>query len=192
MKKYYALGVVVVVIIAFVIAIITGIGGKDDEVTPVSGISASVQGTQKPDMVPVHLYFAREDLSGLSAEIRYIPIEQASKSVSALATLIVAELIKGPTPTSQLSATVPKDTDLIGSVEVDGHTAIVNLNQAFVNNHPGDKANEQLTIYSIVNSLTELKDIDTVAFRIEDCVREEYMGNYRFDKPFPRTLSLVK
>ena len=44
--------------------------------------------------------------------------------------------------------------------------ATVNLTKDFVDKHPGGKDAERLTLYSIVNSLTEVKDIQKVKFLI--------------------------
>lgn len=189
-NKYFVLGMVIV-LCAVTITIISSLKDKED-VTPVSGINASSNMDIRPNMVPVYLYFANEDMTALSAETRYIPIEEASKSVANLATVIVNELIEGPSKTSELCSVIPEDTELIDTIEVEKDKAIVNFNVSFVDNHPGGKENEQMTIYSIVNSLTELKDINSVEFRIDGELREEYLGNYKFDNPFPRTVSLIK
>ena len=41
-----------------------------------------------------------------------------------------------------------------------------------------------MTIYSIVNSLTQIKDIEKVQFKIEGQVKDRYKGNFKFDVPF--------
>ena len=129
-------------------------------------------------------------MTGLATEVRYIPIEEAAKSTASLATAIVNQLLLGPSD-SDLKAVIPEDSALLDTVEIDGDKAIVNLNDAFVENHPGGKTLEALTIYSIVNSLTELKDIQSVVFKINGELREEYAGHFKFDNPFPRSVSLV-
>ena len=191
-KRFFVLGIAVIVLSAVIITVITFINNNKEDTSPVSGISASVNQTGRPDMVPVYLYFANGDKDGLAAEIRYIPIEEAARSTANLATVILNELIKGPSSSSELVAVIPQDSKILNSVEVINDQAVVNFNASFVENHPGGKTNEQLTIFSIVNTLTELKDINSVVFKVEGELREEYMGNYKFDNPFPRTAALIK
>ena len=65
------------------------------------------------------------------------------------------------------------------------------MTKEFVDNHPGGKEAEEMTIFSIVNTLTELKDIETVKFLINGKEQKEFKGNFRFDNEFPRNESLI-
>ena len=51
---------------------------------------------------------------------------------------------------------------------------------------------EKMTIYSIVNSLTELKEIDKVQFLIEGEKVKEFKGNFRFNNAFQEPLQLYQ
>jgi len=107
-----------------------------------------------------------------------------------LATIIVNELIAGPKD-KNLKPTIPEGTKLCSPVSISGTIATVDLSKEFVDKHPGGKNAEQLTIYSIVNSLTEVKEINKVQFKIEGKVQSLYKGSYKFDVPFPRSTSLI-
>lgn len=48
-----------------------------------------------------------------------------------------------------------------------------------------------MTIYSIVNSLTELKEISKVKFLIEGKSSADFKGNFRFNTEFPRSAQLI-
>jgi len=169
-----------------------GLQKDSDELTPVSSIVMSEEEAKKlSDKVPVYLYFANEDNTKLKLEVRYIPMSEAKKSTSSLATAIVKELINGPADGSTLKATIPPGTQLRSPVKIESGVATVDFNKAFVEKHPGGKAAEQMTLFSIVNSLTELKDIQKVKFTIEGKSQKEFKGNFRFDAPFPRTTSLI-
>lgn len=188
-RKYLLVGILVLVC---AVAITVKLVSNKGDATPVSGVSSVSDDNLRPEMVPVYLYFGNKDMTGLSAEVRYIPIKEAAKSTANLATVIVDELIKGPSSNSELCSVIPEDSVLLDLVEIEDDKAVVNFNSAFVENHPGGKDYEQLTIYSIVNSLTELKDINSVVFKVNGELREEYMGNYKFDNPFPRSVSLIR
>lgn len=168
-------------------------GSDDDELKPVSSIVMNEEDAKKlTDKVPIHLYFANEDNTKLKLEVRYISMAEAKKSVNNLATIIVNELIKGPTNVG-LNATIPKGTKPVTKVKIDAAsaTATVDFSKEFIEKHPGGKTAEQLTIYSIVNSLTELKEVQKVKFTINNKSQKEYKGNFKFDSPFPRAATLI-
>jgi len=165
---------------------------NNDELHPVSSIVMSEEEAKKlTDKVPIHLYFANQENTKLKLEIRYIPVSDAKKSVNSLATTIVKELIKGPSAQSGLKPTIPTGTVLRSPVSIKSGIATVDFTKEFVTNHPGGKVAEQLTIYSVVNSLTELKEIQKVKFTINGKTQKEFKGNFQFDVPFPRTTSLI-
>jgi len=72
-------------------------------------------------------------------------------------------LIKGP-KVAGLKPTIPEGTKLRSAIKIEGDVAIVDFTKEFRDNHPGGKAEERMTIYSVVNSLTELKEINKVKF----------------------------
>lgn len=169
-----------------------GFGDKSDDAASVSSIYiGEEEASLLTDKVPVYLYFANKDNTRLRKLIRYIPAAQAKKGSAALATVLVEELIKGPAKKSGLTPTIPEGSKLKSPVTVEKGTATVDFNEAFVKNHPGGKDAEQMTIYSIVNTLTELVDVQNVVFKIDGKTVEEYKGNFRFDATFPRTTSLI-
>lgn len=164
----------------------------NDELRPVSSIVMSEDEAKKiSDKVPIHLYFANPEGTKLKLEVRYIPMSEAKKSVNTLAATIVKELIKGPSPESGLKPTIPEGSKLRSTVSVKSGIATVDFSKEFVDKHPGGKVAEQLTIFSIVNSLTELKEIQKVKFTINGKAQKEYKGNFQFDAPFPRTTSII-
>lgn len=164
---------------------------ESDELQPVSSITMGEEEAEKlSGKAPIRLYFANENNTKLKLEIRYIPVSEAKKSVNNLAATVVKELINGP-KSSNLKATVPKGTKLKSSVAIKSGVATVNLSKEFVDKHPGGKDAEQLTIYSIVNSLTQIKEIQKVKFLINGDSREVYKGSFKFDVPFPPNPSLI-
>ena len=137
------------------------------------------------------LYFTNSDSTELIKLTRYVPKEEAKRSESSFATYIVNELIKGPGKNTGLAGTIPEGTALCGPVTISNGLAVVDLNSKFVQNHPGGKEAEMMTVYSIVNTLTELKEIQKVSFRIDGNAVADFKGSLRFDAEFPRTESLI-
>lgn len=165
--------------------------GDNDEISPVSSIALSESEAQQiADKSPISLYFANEDGTKLKLEMRYVPMSELKKPANEIASLIVRELINGPSKGSGLKPTLPAETKL-RSVKINGDVATVDLSKEFKEKHPGGKAAEQLTIYSIVNSLTELKEISQVKFKIDGKTSKEFKGAFKFDNAFPRSTSLI-
>jgi hypothetical protein len=170
-----------------------GLGGsKNDELQPASSIVMNEEEAKKlTDKVPIHLYFANADNTKLKLEVRYIPLSEAKKSVNNLASIIVKELIKGPGQGSDLKPTIPSGVQLRSPVSINAGIATVDFSKEFIDNHPGGSTAEKLTIYSVVNSLTELKEIEKVKFTINGKTQKDFKGSFQFDAPFPRSTSII-
>ncbi|NLM10057.1 MAG: GerMN domain-containing protein [Clostridiaceae bacterium] len=164
---------------------------EEDEIRPVSSIVLTEEDARKlNEKLPVTLYFSNQDGTRLINEIHYISMDEAKQGTEKLASVLVKELIKGPS-NSELKSTIPEGASLRSPVKIEGRTAIVDMTKEFVDNHPGGKEAEEMTIFSIVNTLTELKDIETVKFLINGKEQKEFKGNFRFDNAFPRNEALI-
>ena len=75
---------------------------------------------------------------------------------------------------------MPKDTQVL-SVKVNNNIATVDFNKAFKTNFTGGSTGELMLIGSIVNSLTEFKDIKAVRFTVEGKVLEALDNLFRFN-----------
>lgn len=164
---------------------------EEDEIRPVSSIVLTEEDARRlNEKLPVTLYFSNQEGTHLINEIHYISMDEAKQGTDKLASVLVKELIKGPS-NSELKSTIPEGTSLRSPVKIEGRTAIVDMTKEFVDNHPGGKEAEELTIFSIVNTLTELKDIETVKFLVNGKEQKEFKGNFRFDNEFPRNEALI-
>ncbi len=167
-----------------------GDSGSIDELTPASSVSLGEnQAGELKDKTPYKLYFVNEQ-GKLSPETRYINNAEVEKGTEYLATVLVKELISGPAKGSLFQAAIPKETKVHSDVKIKDGVATVDLSKEFVEKHQGGKKNEQLTLYSIVNTLTELKDVKSVQFRIDGKVKKEFKGSYQLDMAFPRSAYL--
>ncbi len=186
--------------VAILCFLIIGIGcsntaNKGTETNSESDINAQTSNTgdaredqtkNNQDKLSITLYFSDKQAGKLIAEKREV---DQSTVLNNPEQTIVAELIKGPVK-QDLAATIPNGTRLL-SVKKDGTTLTLDFSKEFVENHSGGSAGETLTIYSIVNSLTELKDVENIKFLIEGQERKEYKGHYEFDMPFARNEEII-
>lgn len=151
--------------------------GKDDVVFKATPVEA--------DKTMLTLYFAESNGEYLVPEKREVVV----KDNEPIEKYIIQELIKGP-KSKNLLKTVPAETKLI-SVETKEGIAFVNLSQDFKTKHWGGSSGEILTIYSVVNSLTELPHIDKVQFLIEG-QKVEVFEHMVFNEPFERDESIIQ
>lgn len=85
---------------------------------------------------------------------------------------IVGMLIKGP-ENSELKTLIPSGTKIIDA-KLNRKCVTVNLSKEFVEGAPSDVNQKTKMIYSIVNSLTELNEVQSVKFLIDGEEKEGF------------------
>jgi spore germination protein GerM len=130
------------------------------------------------------LYFGGPDAEGLVLEERTV-IANAEPAV-----LVVQELIHGPV-SDELLATIPDGTQLLHLSIAEG-TAQVDFSEEMITRHPGGSTGEMLTIYSIVNSLTELPGIVQVQLLVQGEIVETLAGHIEISEPIERNSQIIQ
>ncbi len=130
------------------------------------------------------LYFGDSDAEKVVAEKREVTINKGDSVEKA----IILELMKGPED-EQMNPVMPKGTRLL-SAKTESGRCTLDFSKEFVDNHPGGTSGEAMTLYSIINSLTELSTIKEVQFLIEGEKREIYTHR-AFDEPFARDNDII-
>ena len=144
---------------------------------PGKQINSSVEST-------LTLYFSNKTGTELVKETRTV---HYSTNIS-MEKLIMEQLIEGPKKNGSL-ATVPSGTKLISVSVVDG-ICYVNLSDSFKNQNP--EVNEEIVLYSIVNSLTELQNVTKVQISINGSTDEKVRYTYDLSKMYERDLKYLK
>ena len=116
----------------------------------------------------VQLFFADAQGRFLIEEQRSAPVEEKQE----LPEFILRSLIEGP-QTESLNATIPKGTVLL-NVSVVDRVCLVNFSAEFLQNRPRNELAERMTVFSVVNSLTQLEDVDSVEILVEGSSVERY------------------
>ena len=132
----------------------------------------------------VSLYFGDEMGEGLVLERRNVSVP-ASSTVERV---IVDEIIKGPKSTGTVSV-IPAGVKVL-SVETKNRVCFVNLSKEFIDKFSGGSAGEILTVYSIVNSLTELDTVSSVQFLIEG-EKKDSLSHTAINEPIVRDVSTI-
>ncbi|WP_459927802.1 GerMN domain-containing protein [Desulfosporosinus burensis] len=128
----------------------------------------------------------------------YYPNLQATGLIAANRTVEVTnrEVIKAifkelAVPPSGLEKPLPEGTILLNaSISTDGIAAI-DLSQEFQKNFGGGSAGEQMTLYSIVNTLTTLPNIHSVQFLIDGQKHPGILGHIDTSEPIKRNESFI-
>jgi len=135
----------------------------------------------KAEKTILTLYFANKEATKLVPEKRFIPKDQM-QDLQMSAETAMKELFKGPI-SGNLVSPFPTGVE-VPTVKVENGLAIVDITKNFVKKHPGGSTGEELTVYSIVNTLTGINGIKKVQFTIEGKKEPEFKGHLEFDKPF--------
>lgn len=104
----------------------------------------------------LRLYFASADGRWLTSEYHSLSLDEDSY----LERYVMEELLRGPNDT-ELRSAIPEGTELL-SCRTEGGVCTVDLDGGFWENRPETALGERLAIWSIVNSLTALSDVDSV------------------------------
>jgi len=125
----------------------------------------------------------------LMPEVRETPGLAAMDATDAL-TAVMHSLIAGPGKDSILQPTIPRGT-VLRWVRLAGDVASVNLSAEFVSNHWGGSRAEEMTVYSIVNTLTEFAYVKRVRLLVEGKPIQSIAGHIDIEEPLVRNLSIV-
>lgn len=149
--------------------------------------NAGAQVEMVDSTVTLRLYFANEDGDGLVAVNRELA-HNADVSNVPMEKLVVEQLISGPA-NGDTYPTISPDTKLV-NITVRDNVCYLTFDSAIltaVNNVTTD-----VTIYSLVNSLVELSNINKVQISIDGNKDGKFRDKYEASTVFERNLSLVE
>ena len=136
--------------------------GKEDIVTDTTKIEGNA--------VRAVFYYADSNVMYLFPEEKQVISKEGEK----IELTIMNELLKGP-QSKELYSVIPPDVKIL-SAETKDRVCFVNLSSDFISKASGGSSGELLAVYSIVNTLCELKNIDKVQILVEGKKRETFGG----------------
>lgn len=141
--------------------------------------------SSQPESVNLTVYFGDDNAEFLEKEIRRVQLSPGQSQLAA----VVQELIRGPQEPGH-AKTIPEGTKLLG-LEVKDGVAWVNFSREIQTKHWGGSAGEILTTFSVVNSLTEFKEVKAVQFQVEGQVYDSIWGHGITDEPIYRNSDMI-
>ena len=163
--------------------IIFALGRKNEEMQRVEEIIPEQEISEEQERKTIiKLYFKDKETGELREEFRTIDVKLlASNPYEKL----IRMLIEGP-KSEHLQKIIPEGTK-INSIKIECNTVYVDLSKEFIDNHVEGIENERKTIYSIVNTLTELNEVTFVRILIEGQENLEFKdGCMNFKENFER------
>ena len=128
----------------------------------------------------VSLYFPSKDKLNLIPEARTIDVKELVKEPYIT---LINLLIEGPKD-EKLEKCIPEGTK-IQNVKIQNNMLTIDFSKEFVENHEGGVEKESNTIYSIVNTLTQLNEIDSIKILIEGKENQAFKDNQiKFNETF--------
>lgn len=134
--------------------------------------------------VTLNLFFTGEDGRTLKVSRHQVEFD----GTISLEELVIEQLVAGPLPEEDLHPTLPQDTNLLKISKKEG-ICYVDFDSSFLNKLP--EISDEVAIYSVVNSLTEISGVNQVQFMINGESQKLYRENIPFDGLFERNLDLV-
>lgn len=120
----------------------------------------------------VTLYYQNKETKELMPEGRTI---DSKELLSDPYVTLMKLLIEGP-KSENLQSVIPEGTRVI-KAELKGDILYLDLSKEFIDNHEGGEEAENLTIYSIVNTLTELNEVASVKILINGREDQSFNDN---------------
>ena len=176
-----------VIIVIIMLVILIGVGvwyflfyNKNTEVATNEIIPEEEISEEQMRQTIVSLYFYNENTKSLVPEGRLIDVKElVDKPYDKLIEL----LMQGPNNT-ELSKTIPEGTK-VNKIERKGDTLYIDLSKEFVENHEVGEEKEKATIYSIVNTMTNLTEVNSIKILIDGEENKAFKDNkIKFDDPF--------
>lgn len=141
--------------------------------------------TEPSEYKTVLLYFGSSDGEHLVA------VEKEVAKVEGIARQTINALIEGPDFQSGLLPTIPAGTGLLDiNIKEDG-LCIVDFSEELVANMPGGQLNEQLTVYSVANTLCQFPTVEKVEFRVSGKKMDTLLGHVNLSPAVTANTKLV-
>jgi germination protein M len=131
----------------------------------------------------VVLFFADADGKKLKKELRNILRNESPAQGT------INQLIKGPTKDS-LTATLPSGT-ILRSMKIKDGLCTIDFSSELTANYSGGLEKELLTVYSIVNTLTQFSSVNKVQILVDGGIVKTLGGHVDISQPLERNSDLI-
>ena len=130
----------------------------------------------------VSLYFKNKTTQKVEPEARIVDVKEIVLNPYEK---LINLLMEGPKK-DNLEKTIPEGTKIL-SAKLEGETLILDFSEEFIENHKGGKEEEQATIDSLVDTLTELTEVNAIKILINGKENQSFKDEQiNFEQKFIR------
>jgi len=137
---------------------------------------------EKPAEITIPIYFSDDQAQYMKGEYRTISNDDPVKNA-------VNELFKGPN-SANLYALIPEGTKLLNA-EIKNNVAYVDFSTDILEGVAGGSTLQRFIIYTIVNTLTEIDEVDAVQILI-DGKNVKTFGDFDISTPLYRDINMIR
>lgn len=178
-----------IAIVIILVLCIIGVGGylllnRGDSPEQNEILPQEEMGDEQMRQTIVTLYYQNKDTKELMPEGRMIDSKTLLTDPYGV---LMGLLIEGPKG-ENLQSVIPQGTKVL-KTEIKEDIVYVDLSKEFINNHSGGLEGEKTTIKAIVNTLTELNEVNSVKILIDGKEDQSFKDKkMNFKEPFNRNL----
>lgn len=180
MKKIFILIIILIIMIGAGIFYFINSKKEKEEINEYQPQEEISEEQERQTMVS--LYFINKNTGELEPEARLIDVKELINNPY---TTLINLLIEGPKNENHENP-IPEGTTLINS-SIEGDVLKLDFSAEFINNHTGRLEEERKTIESIVNTLTELTEVNSIKILINGEENKSFTdGQIDFSQEFTR------
>lgn len=172
MNRKIFLTVMAILIIGIVGVTIYLLANKDTDVSQNEIQPQEEVGNETMRQTIVTLYYQNKETKELMPEGRMV--DSKTLLTDPYATLI-GLLLEGP-KSEKLQTVIPEGTRVL-KAELKGDMVYLDLSKEFIDNHKGGQEAENITVYAIVNTLTQLNEVNSVKILINGREDQAFKDN---------------
>lgn len=172
MNRKVFLTIMIILIIGIVGVTIYLITNKDKEVSQNEIQPQEEAGDDTMRQTIATLYYQNKETKELMPEGRMIDSKELLTDPYAT---LMGLLLEGP-KNEKLQTVIPEGTRVL-KAELKGETVYLDLSKEFIDNHKGGQEAENMTIYAIVNTLTQLNEVNSVKILINGREDQAFKDN---------------
>lgn len=182
MKTNFKKIIIVLAIIAIIAGVITYFINKNKKTTYEEYEPQEEISDEQERQTMISLYFVNKTTRKVEPEARMLDVKTLMKDPY---TVIINMLIEGPKNENH-DKVIPDGTKLL-ETNLEGENLKINFSSEFIENHIGGKEEEQKTIECLVNSLTELTEVNSIKILINGEENSKFKdGEIDFSQNFIR------
>ena len=171
MKKVFKLIILIAVIFLIVGIAVAIVKNKQNKITEYKPQEEISEDQSRQTMVS--LYFLNKNTKKLEPEARLIDVKELINNPYEK---LINLLIEGP-KNEKLERIITENTKLLGT-KIDGECITVDFSAEILNYDKTNEKSKDNLINSIVNTLTELTEINKVKFLVDGTENAEFSGTY--------------